>query len=71
MSFTPRYTKPDPDSAYYSTYNRFYWLDVEPYGGNCTGYAYGRFNEIAERSLYNDFYITHSPSNAKYWTENT
>lgn len=71
MAFTPRYTKPDPNSAYYSTYNRFYWLDVSPYGGNCTGYAYGRFNEIAERSLYSDFYITYSPADAKYWIYNT
>lgn len=71
MAFTPRYTKPDPNSAYYSTYNRFYWLDVEPYGGNCTGYAYGRFNECAGRSLYSEFYITHSPADAKYWIYNT
>lgn len=71
MAFTPRYTKPDPNSAYYSTYDRFYWLDVEPYGGNCTGYAYGRFNECAGRSLYSEFYITHSPADAKYWIYNT
>lgn len=71
MAFTPRYTKPNPDSPYYSTYDRFYWLDIEPYGGNCTGYAYGRFNEVAERSLYNDFRITHSPADAKYWIYNT
>lgn len=71
MAFTPRYTKPNPDSPYYSTYNRFYWLDIEPYGGNCTGYAYGRFNEVAERSLYNDFRITHLPADAKYWIYNT
>jgi len=71
MAFTPRYSKPNPDSPYYSTYDRFYWLDVEPYGGNCTGYAYGRFNEVAGRSLYNEFYITHSPADAKYWIYNT
>ena len=71
MAFTPRYTKPDPNSAYYSTYDRFYWLDAEPYGGNCTGYAYGRFNECARRSLYSEFYITHSPADAKYWIYNT
>lgn len=71
MAFTPRYTKPNPDSPYYSTYDRFYWLDIEPYGGNCTGYAYGRFNEVAEMSLYNDFRITHSPADAKYWIYNT
>ena len=71
MAFIPRYTKPDPDSSYYSTYNRFYWLDISPYGGNCTGYAYGRFNEVAGRSLYSDFYITHSPTDAKYWIDNT
>lgn len=71
MAFTPRYTKPDPNSDYYSTYDRFYWLDVEPYGGNCTGYAYGRFNECAGRSLYREFYITHSPADAKYWIYNT
>lgn len=71
MAFTPRYSKPNPDSPYYSTYDRFYWLDVKPYGGNCTGYAYGRFNEVAGRSLYNEFYITHSPADAKYWIYNT
>lgn len=71
MAFTPRYTKPDPNDPYYSTYDRFYWLDVEPYGGNCTGYAYGRFNEVAGRSLYSEFYITHSPADAKYWIYNT
>ena len=71
MAFTPRYTKPNPDSPYYSTYDRFYWLDIEPYGGNCTGYAYGRFNEVAERSLYNDFRITSSSTDAKNWIYNT
>ena len=71
MAFTPRYSKPNPDNPYYSTYDRFYWLDVEPYGGNCTGYAYGRFNEVAGRSLYNEFYITHYPADAKYWIYNT
>ena len=71
MAFVPRYTKPDPNSDYYSTYNRFSWLDVAPYGGNCTGYAYGRSNEIAQRSLYNEFYITQSPGNASQWIYNS
>lgn len=71
MAFVPRYTKPDPNSDYYSTYNRFSWLNVAPYGGNCTGYAYGRSNEIAQRSLYNEFYITQSPGNASQWIYNS
>lgn len=71
MSFTPRYTKPNPDSNYYSSWNRFSWLDVSPYGGNCTGYAYGRTNEIAERSVYNEFYINVTPANAKDWIYNS
>lgn len=71
MSFTPRYTMPDPSSNYYDAWNRFYWMDISPYGGNCTGYAYGRSNEIAGRSLYNEFYITGPDGNAKNWIYNT
>lgn len=73
MAFTPRYTQPSTSDPYYSTYDRFYWLNISPYGGNCTGYAYGRFNECAERSLYNDFYITGygGDTNARYWIYNT
>ena len=73
MSFTPRLTKPSQTDPYYSTYDRFYWMDISPYGGNCTGYAYGRFNECAERSLYNDFYITgyNGNTDAQYWIYNT
>ena len=71
MAFTPRYTKPNPSSNYYDAYNRFPWLDISPYGGNCTGYAYGRTNEIAERNLYYDFYITAGQGDAKDWIYNT
>lgn len=71
--FVPRTTQPDPTDSYYSTWDRFYWLDTAPYGGNCTGYAYGRFGECAGQNLYNDFYITgyNGNTNAKYWMYNT
>ena len=73
MSFTPRYTMPDPSDVYYSTWDRFYWLDISPYGGNCTGYAYGRFGECAGRNIYNDFYIIGLGGNtdAQNWIYNT
>lgn len=71
MAFVPRYTKPDPSSAYYSTWNRFPWLNIAPYGGNCPGYAYGRSNEIAGKSLYDEFYITESPGHGKQWIYNS
>lgn len=70
MAFSPRYSKPDPNDPYYSTYDRFYWLDISPYGGNCTGYAYGRFNEVADRSLWNEFYIIGN-ADAKNWINNS
>lgn len=69
--FVPRYSQPDPTDPYYSTYDRFYWLDIAPYGGNCTGYAYGRFGECAGQSLYDDFRITQSPGDARQWIYNT
>lgn len=71
MAFVPRYTKPDPSSNYYNAWNRFLWLNTSPYGGNCTGYAYGRSNEIAGKSLYNEFYITQSPGHGKQWIYNS
>lgn len=71
MAFVPRYTKPDPSSVYYSTWNRFPWLNIAPYGGNCPGYAYGRSNEIAGKSLYDEFIITEPPGHGKQWIYNT
>lgn len=72
MPFTPRYSQPNPSDPYYSTYNRFQWLFISnQYGGNCTGYAYGRTNEIAGRSLYDEFRITASPGNGNQWIYNT
>jgi surface antigen len=70
MSFTPRTTIPDPYSQEYDAWNRYGWLLVYPQG-NCTGYAYGRMNECAGQSLYNDFYCTQPPRNARDWIYNT
>ena len=73
MSFTPRYTKPSESDPYYSTWDRFYWMDIAPNGGNCTGYAYGRCGECAGQNLYNDFYITgyNGNTDAQNWIYNT
>ena len=74
MAFTPRYTQPTASGYYgsWNTYNRFGWLFADnDYGGNCTGYAYGRTSEIAGRNIHDDFYITQSPGNGKDWIYNS
>ena len=77
MSFTPRTTIPDPLMNYYRLYtygdggyNRFDWITELPQG-NCTGYAYGRFQEEVGMDLHNDFRITGGNGDAKYWITNT
>lgn len=77
MSFTPRTTIPDPMMNYYRLYtygdggyNRFDWINELPQG-NCTGYAYGRFQEEVGMDLHNEFRITGGDGSGKYWVSNT
>lgn len=70
MAFTPRTSAPTDLSTWYGSYNS--WNRYSSYGdGNCTWYAYGRTGEIANRNIYNEFYITQSPGNGKDWIYNT
>lgn len=71
MAFTPRTTAPTNFTTWYGSYNS--WNRYSSYGneGNCTWYAYGRTGEIANRNIYNEFYITQSPGNGKDWIYNT
>ena len=70
MAFTPRTTVPTDLSTWYGSYNS--WNRYSSFGdGNCTWYAYGRTGEIANRNIYNEFYITQSPGNGKDWIYNT
>ena len=70
-SFTPRLTPPSDFTTYYgsrNSYNRFDWNNG---WGNCTWYAYGRTGEIANKNIYNEFYITSGRGDGKDWIYNT
>lgn len=69
MSFTPRLTAPTDFTTWYGSYNS--WNRFSRYDGNCTWYAYGRTGEIADRNIYDDFYITQAPGNGKDWIYNS
>lgn len=71
MAFTPRYTQPTDLSTWYGSYNSYNRYSSYGTEGNCTWYAYGRTGEIANRNIYNEFYITQAPGNGKDWIYNT
>lgn len=71
MAFTPRYTQPTDLSTWYGSYNSYNRYSSYGNEGNCTWYAYGRTGEIANRNIYNEFYITQAPGNGKDWIYNT
>lgn len=69
--FDPRYSTPTDTSTWYGSYNS--WNRFSSYGneGNCTWYAYGRTGEIANRNIYDEFYITSGSGHGKDWIYNT
>lgn len=69
MAFTPRLTAPTDFTTWYGSWNS--WNRFGRYYGNCTWYAYGRSGEIANKNIYNEFYITQPPGNGKDWIYNT
>ena len=70
MGFTPRLTQPTDLSTWYGSYNS--WNRFSSYNrGNCSWYAYGRTGEIANKNIYDEFYITGGDGSGKYWVENT
>lgn len=71
MSFTPRYSAPTDLNTWYGSYNTWNRFSSDGNIGNCTWYAYGRTGEIADRNIYDDFYITQAPGNGKDWIYNT